>query len=39
VILSDFNGDGFLDVFMANVKNVITKQGAGLNEVWLNSTK
>jgi len=25
-------------VFVANVKNVITKEGPGFNEVWLNTT-
>jgi dienelactone hydrolase len=36
--VGDLNGDGKLDVFVANVKNVVTKEGAGLNEVWLNTT-
>jgi len=35
--VGDLNGDGKPDVFVANVKNVITKEGAGLNEVWLNT--
>jgi len=35
--VGDLNGDGKPDVFVANVKNVITKDGAGFNEVWLNS--
>jgi len=34
--VGDLNGDGKPDVFAANVKNVITKEGAGFNEVWLN---
>jgi hypothetical protein len=36
--VGDLNGDGKPDVFVANVKNVITKEGAGFNEVWLNTT-
>jgi len=36
--VGDINGDGKLDVFVANVKNVITKEGAGFNEVWINTT-
>ena len=34
----DLDGDGIPDVFVANVKNVITKEGPGFNEVWLNTT-
>jgi len=36
--VGDLNGDGKPDVFVANVKNVITKAGTGFNEVWLNTT-
>jgi hypothetical protein len=36
--VGDINGDGKPDVFVANVKNVITKEGAGFNEVWINTT-
>ena len=38
-VVGDLNGDGKPDVLVANVKNVITKEGAGFNEVWLNTTK
>lgn len=37
--VGDLNDDGKPDVFVANVKNVVTKEGAGFNEVWLNSAK
>jgi FG-GAP-like repeat len=37
--VGDLNGDGKPDVFVANVKNVITKAGEGFNEVWLNTTR
>ena len=36
--VGDLNGDGKPDVFVANVKNVVTKAGAGFDEVWLNTT-
>jgi uncharacterized repeat protein (TIGR03803 family) len=36
--VGDLNGDGSPDVFVANVKNVVTRQGDGFNEVWLNTT-
>ena len=36
--VGDLNGDGRPDVFVANVKNVITKEGASHNEVWINTT-
>jgi hypothetical protein len=39
VAVGDLNGDSRPDVFVANVKNVVTKEGAGFNEVWLNTTK
>lgn len=35
--VGDLNGDGKPDVFVADVKNVVTKEGAGFNEVWLNT--
>ncbi len=34
--VGDLNGDGKPDLFVANVKNVVTKTGPGFNEVWLN---
>jgi len=36
--VGDLNGDGKPDVFVANVRNIVTKEGAGFNEVWLNTT-
>lgn len=34
----DLNGDGRPDLFVANLRNVVTKKGAALNEVWINTT-
>jgi L-ascorbate metabolism protein UlaG (beta-lactamase superfamily) len=33
--IGDLDGDGRPDVFVANIKNVMTKKGPGFNEVWL----
>lgn len=38
-VVGDLNGDGRPDVIVANVKNVITKEGSGFNEVWLNTAE
>ena len=36
--VGDINKDGKPDVFVANIKNVVTKEGTGFNAVWINTT-
>jgi hypothetical protein len=36
--VGDIDKDGKPDVFVANIKNVVTKEGTGFNAVWINTT-